>query len=104
MPVRIKLALSVVTVLVAIAAFLFQRALGHDRLQYLVLFLGAFMVFAMWLFPEVKREETAGGVRRGLGRTGHERQGRVDHGRTLVRRSVRMCQQHSGLHPGRAAR
>ena len=23
-----------------------------------------FMVFAMWLFPEVKREETAGGIRR----------------------------------------
>ncbi len=64
MPVRIKLALSVVVLLVAIAAFFFQRALGHDRVQYLVLFLGAFMVFAMWLFPEVKREETAGGVRR----------------------------------------
>jgi hypothetical protein len=28
-----------------------------------VAFLGAFMIFAMWLFPEVKREETAGGVR-----------------------------------------
>jgi len=22
------------------------------------------MIFAMWLFPEVKRDETAGGVRR----------------------------------------
>jgi len=28
-------------------------------------FLGFFMIFAMWLFPEVKREESAGGVRRG---------------------------------------
>ena len=65
MPVRIKLALSVIVVLVAIAAFFFQRASGHDRIQYLVLFLGGFMVFAMWLFPEVKREETAGGIRRG---------------------------------------
>ena len=62
MPVRIKLPLSVLVVLVAIAAFFFQRALGHDVVQYLVLFLGAFMVFAMWLFPEVKRDETAGGV------------------------------------------
>jgi hypothetical protein len=62
MPVRIKLPLSVLVVLVAIAAFFFQRSLGHDVVQYLVLFLGAFMVFAMWLFPEVKREETAGGV------------------------------------------
>ena len=35
-----------------------------DRIQYVVAFLGFFMIFAMWLFPEVKREETGGGVRR----------------------------------------
>ena len=35
----------------------FQHMLGHDRIQYLVAFLGCFMIFAMWLFPEVKREE-----------------------------------------------
>lgn len=64
MPVKIKLALSLVVVLVAAIAFYVQHALGHDRIQYLVAFLGFFMVFAMWLFPEVKREETAGGVRR----------------------------------------
>ena len=40
-----------------------QHALGHDRIQYVVAFLGFFMIFAMWLFPEVKREESAGGVR-----------------------------------------
>ena len=39
-----------------------QNTLGHDRIQYVVAFLGVFMIFAMWLFPEVKREETAGGV------------------------------------------
>jgi hypothetical protein len=38
--------------------------LGHERIQYVVAFLGFFMIFAMWLFPEVKREESAGGVRR----------------------------------------
>jgi uncharacterized membrane protein len=64
MPVKIKLALSFVVVLVAIIAFYMQHALGHHRIQYLVAFLGFFMVFAMWLFPEVKREETAGGVER----------------------------------------
>jgi hypothetical protein len=64
MPVRIKLALSLLVVLVTILAFYFQHSLGHDRIQYVVAFLGAFMIFAMWLFPEVKREETAGGVRR----------------------------------------
>jgi membrane protein YdbS with pleckstrin-like domain len=64
MPVKIKLALSLVVVVVATIAFYIQHTLGHDRIQYLVAFLGVFMVFAMWLFPEVKREETAGGIRR----------------------------------------
>ncbi|WP_291853356.1 hypothetical protein [Bradyrhizobium sp.] len=64
MPVKIKLALSMLVVLVTAIAVYHQHALGHDRIQYVVAFLGAFMIFAMWLFPEVKREETAGGVRR----------------------------------------
>ncbi|EKS41688.1 MAG: putative membrane protein [Afipia broomeae] len=64
MPVKIKLALSLVVIIVAAVAFYMQHTLGHERVQYLVVFLGVFMVFAMWLFPEVKREETAGGIRR----------------------------------------
>ncbi|MBB5050883.1 Ca2+/Na+ antiporter [Afipia massiliensis] len=64
MPVKIKFVLSIVVVLVAAIAFYMQHALGHGRIQYLVAFLGCLMVFAMWLFPEVKREETAGGIRR----------------------------------------
>ena len=64
MPVKIKLGLSVVTVLVAALAAYYQHILGHDRIQYAVAFLGAFMIFAMWLFPEVKRDEAAGGIRR----------------------------------------
>lgn len=64
MPAKIKIGLSLVVVLVAAIAAWFQHALGHDRLQYVVVFLGCFMIFAMWLFPEVKREESAGGVRR----------------------------------------
>jgi hypothetical protein len=64
MPVRIKLGLSVIVVLVAAIAAYYQHALGHDRIQYVVAFLGFFMIFAMWLFPEVKRDDTAGGVRR----------------------------------------
>jgi len=62
MPVKIKLGLSLVTILVAAMAFYHQHILGHDRIQYVVAFLGCFMIFAMWLFPEVKRDETAGGV------------------------------------------
>jgi ATP/ADP translocase len=63
-PVKIKLALSLLVVLVTAIAVYFQHALGHDRIQYVVAFLGFFMIFAMWLFPEVKRAESAGGVRR----------------------------------------
>ncbi len=64
MPVKIKLGLSLVVVLVAAIAFYFEHVSGHDRIQYVIVFLGFFMIFAMWLFPEVKREETGGGVRR----------------------------------------
>ncbi len=64
MPARIKLGLSLLVVLVTAIATWYQHTLGHDRIQYVVAFLGAFMIFAMWLFPEVKREESAGGVRR----------------------------------------
>jgi membrane protein YdbS with pleckstrin-like domain len=64
MPVKIKLALSLLVVLVTAIVVYYQHMLGHDRIQYVVAFLGAFMIFAMWLFPEVKREESAGGVRR----------------------------------------
>ena len=64
MPVRIKLGLSALVVLVTAIAAYYQHALAHERIQYVVAFLGFFMIFAMWLFPEVKREETAGGVRR----------------------------------------
>lgn len=63
MPVKIKLALSLLVVLVTAIAVYYQHALGHDRIRYVVAFLGGFMIFAMWLFPEVTREESAGGVR-----------------------------------------
>jgi len=64
MPAKIKLSLSLAVVLVAAIAAYYQHALGHQRIQYVVGFLGFFMIFEMWLFPEVKREEPAGGVRR----------------------------------------
>jgi hypothetical protein len=64
MPVKIKLGLSLLVVLVAAIACYSQHLLGHDRIQYVVAFLGCFMIFAMWLFPEVKRDESAGAVRR----------------------------------------
>jgi hypothetical protein len=64
MPVKIKLGLSLLVVLVAAVAAYFQHILGHDRLQYVVAFLGFFMIFAMWLFPEVRRDGSADSARR----------------------------------------
>ena len=64
MPVKIKLGLSLVVILVAAIAAYYQHLLGHERIQYVVAFLGLFMIFAMWLFPEVKRDESGGGVHR----------------------------------------
>ena len=64
MPVKIKLGLSFFVVIVAAIAAYFQHMLGHDRIQYVVAFLGAVMIFAMWLFPEVKRTDSASGVSR----------------------------------------
>jgi hypothetical protein len=57
MPFKIKFALSIITLIIAAVAFYVQGQIGHQREQYLIAFLGLFMVFAMWLFPEVKREE-----------------------------------------------
>ena len=68
MPVKIKFGLSVLVVLMTAIAAWYQNSLGHDRIQYVVAFLGAFMIFAMWLFPEVKREESAGGVKNAVKR------------------------------------
>ena len=64
MPVKIKLGLSLLVVVVTVIAVYAQHMLSHERIQYVVAFLGFFMIFAMWLFPEVKRDETAPGVRR----------------------------------------
>lgn len=64
MPVKIKLGLSLLVVLVAALAFYFQHVLGHDRIQYVVAFLGFFMIFAMRLFPEVRRADSADSTRR----------------------------------------
>ena len=47
--------------LVAAIAAYYQHILGHERIQYVVAFLGLFMIFAMWLFPEVKRDDVGPG-------------------------------------------
>jgi len=55
MPFRVKLGLTVVVVLTVVAAFIHQASLGHEGPQWALVFLGPFMVVALWIFPEVAR-------------------------------------------------
>ena len=56
MPTPIKLGLSIAVLLVAIAGYFYESSLGQVGPKYAVLFLGVFMVVAMWIFPEVTRK------------------------------------------------
>jgi len=56
-PVKIKIVFSIIVLLVAVAGYMFLRWLGHDITPYLALFLGAFCVFAFWVFPEVSHKK-----------------------------------------------
>lgn len=57
MPTLVKVTISLIVMLVAAAGYALQAELGQTGPKYAVLFLGAFMVIAMWLFPEVSRKE-----------------------------------------------
>jgi hypothetical protein len=57
MPPRIKIGLSVVVVLAAVAVHVYESSLGQDLDKWIVLGLGAFMIFAMWLFPEAGKKD-----------------------------------------------
>lgn len=58
MPFRIKLSLSILVFLVALGTFYSQHVAGHAGPKFAALFLGVFMVVAMWIFPEVTRKES----------------------------------------------
>lgn len=58
MPVRIKIILSIIVVLVAIAGYFFQVSLGRIGPSYAALAYGAIAVVAMWIFPEVSHKKT----------------------------------------------
>lgn len=57
MPPRIKAFLTGLIVLVAVFAWLFRDAIRMEASPLLVFGLMAFMVFALWLFPEVKKDK-----------------------------------------------
>ena len=56
MPFPIKTGLSVVVLLVALAAYFYQDSIGMLGPKLAILFLAPFMVVAMWIFPEVTRK------------------------------------------------
>ncbi|QIB32960.1 hypothetical protein [Ancylobacter pratisalsi] len=58
MPTIVKVTISLIVILVAAAGYVLQAHLGQIGPKYAVLFLGVFMVVAMWMFPEVTRKET----------------------------------------------
>ncbi|WP_020176535.1 hypothetical protein [Methyloferula stellata] len=58
MPFRIKFGLSVVVGLVALAGWFYMGHLGEIGPQRAVAFLGPFMIFSLWMFPEVMRHSS----------------------------------------------
>ena len=56
MPFPIKTALSIIVLLVAVAAYFYQDSIGQHGPKIAILFLAPFMVIAMWIFPEVTRK------------------------------------------------
>jgi hypothetical protein len=63
MPPRIKIIISVIVALVAIATFFVQASIGQVGPSYAALAFGAIAVFGMWIFPEVSSDKSrrAGG-------------------------------------------
>jgi len=60
MPTYMKLIITALVIVTAVAAHYYQAAIGQPVTQWVVLFLGAFMILALWLFPEAKKAPGAG--------------------------------------------
>lgn len=60
MPTPIKLLLSAIVVAVACAVGWWQVDIGQRTPGYVALGLGAFMIVALWLFPEAKGKKQKG--------------------------------------------
>jgi uncharacterized membrane protein YfcA len=58
MPPRIKIILSVIVALAAVAGYLFQADLGQAGPSYAALVFGVVAVIAMWIFPEVSHKKS----------------------------------------------
>ena len=60
MPKNIRAMLSVIVALVAAVAFYFEMRAGSGALKLVVLALAAFMIYAVWLFPEARERKDNG--------------------------------------------
>ena len=56
MPNNIRAGLTVIVILVTLVVFYLEHQAGQGALKWLALGLGAFMVYAVWLFPEAKQK------------------------------------------------
>jgi len=55
MPPRIKLVLSLLVVIAAAIVHVFEGSIGQEVDKWIVLGLGAFMIAAIWIFPEARK-------------------------------------------------
>jgi len=58
MPSHLKAMLSALVAIVAIGAFWLEKETAGGAPAWLILALGAFMIFAMWVFPEAKKKKS----------------------------------------------
>ena len=56
MPKNIKIVVSILVLLVTVVVFYFEQRAGAGTLKWVVLGLGAFMAFSLWIFPEPKAD------------------------------------------------
>ncbi len=57
MPTKIKVIVSLLLLVLAGLTALYEISKGMQMPAYVALFLGAFMVFSIWIFPDVNRED-----------------------------------------------
>ena len=58
MPVPFKILLTILVAIVAVGTHFWQKDIGNMAPAWVALGLGAFMIFALWLFPETKRRSS----------------------------------------------
>jgi hypothetical protein len=58
MPPRIKILLSVIVAIAAVAGYFFQNGIGQIGPSYAALAFGAIAIISMWIFPEVSHKKS----------------------------------------------